>query len=45
MHVARVAGARHQGDALQSDGAAPGSALVLRRDLGSQSIALDIRVE
>src|ERR1700755_1786552 len=34
LRVSRVAGARdHHADALQSEGAAPGSALVLRRDL------------
>jgi HIRAN domain len=35
LRVAGVAGARHRPDALQSDAAAPGRALVLTRDTGN----------
>ena len=46
LRVARVAGARdHHAEALQSDAAAPGSALVLRRDLGNEHDANAIAVE
>jgi hypothetical protein len=46
LHVAGVAGAgRHHADALQSDAAAPGRPLVLRRDAGNEHDANAIAVE
>jgi hypothetical protein len=46
LMVLAVAGAgRHHADALQSDGAAPGRALVLRRDAGNEYDANAIAVE
>jgi len=46
LRVSRVAGARdHHAEALQSEGAAPGSALVLRRDRDNEYDANAIAVE
>jgi hypothetical protein len=46
LRVSRVAGARdHHAEALQSEGAAPGSALVLRRDSENEYDANAIAVE
>ena len=46
LRVSRVAGARdHHAEALQSEGAAPGSALVLRRDRENEYDANAIAVE
>jgi hypothetical protein len=46
LRVSRVAGARdHHAEALQSDGAAPGSALVLRRDRENEYDANAVAVE
>lgn len=46
LQVSRVAGARdHHAQALQSEGAAPGSALVLRRDRDNEYDANAIAVE
>jgi HIRAN domain len=46
LRVSRVAGARdHHAEALQSEAAAPGSALVLRRDVGNDYDANAVAVE